>query len=744
MEKELNELETRRDSDEKEKHSHQSINNEKSNLVIIPLRIIAFLTLVAGIFALVYEVQYFQDFSVQIYFGRLIATVIGFAVLFLSYTNPGRMKTIFLVHLLLLSIIGSFVSIIYFIPSTLFFNSHILALVIFTIALFLSWETQQQIIVAIYYNILFSGAILFNDNSIYFLPNMYATVLFVLFVSAVSVIASSVNYKLRKAALKKSYEAREIFENSNEGIFRAKMNGEFILANPSFIEMIGYKDNPDILRTLKLENVFWNMDDFIEFKKRIKERSKIKNYRTGFRRNGDVKLMVNLNARAMLNQNNDIDFIEGSMQDITEIYNAELLKSEAMQELNIARQRAEQSAKESMEISEFKTAFFAKLNHDLRTPISSILGFLSLIEEDLFKNKAELKEFTQKIKIATEQLLELMENNLIVSKIKAGKLELESHVFNLREEIQKVKLLLENDLLNRNLNLTIRIDNNLPTSLIGDFVWYKQILINLLTNAIKFTEKGSITLSIKLIELKGDKLRFETVVEDTGVGIPDDKLDSIFEPYVQLKVSGYRGKGAGLGLQICRELVHLMSGSIKVTSNMGSGSTFTFDVEMKTDREAKTIAETWDKNIADSYTEHPIKKDIVNDILDDVKRKIILLVEDDPVNQKIEFMTLNKFGYEVETVANGFEAVEQIKSRKYDMIVMDMRMPKLDGLSATKMIRNLDDLKNKIPIIAVTAYASSEDRKKCLDAGMNDYISKPIDLRYFKLTIDKWMKGDYH
>ena len=223
------------------------LDQENKKLLRTPLQIIAGIVLIAGSFALIFEIYYFAQFSFELYFGRLIATVVGFTVFVLTFFNVAQKRPALFVHILLLTIIGSFASVIYQIPKTLFVNSQLLALVIFTSALFLNWDLKNQIILAIYYNLIFAASILLSDHSIFFLPNIYALVIFVMIISIMSLLATSINYRLRHRVLEKTFEANEIIDNSAEGIFKANLAGEISLVNPAFVEMMEFNSVEKLL-----------------------------------------------------------------------------------------------------------------------------------------------------------------------------------------------------------------------------------------------------------------------------------------------------------------------------------------------------------------------------------------------------------------------------------------------------------------------------------------------------------------
>lgn len=267
-------------------NKNEYLQQETSNFLATPLKIISLLIAVSGLFAMLFEVKYQADYSLNIYITRLLSTIIAFTVLILTYTHIGYKKSIFLVHLLLVVIITSSAYMIYLMPKTLVVNSQIVGLMIFTSALFFSWEMKNQIFVAIYYNLVFAFAILLNDHSIYFLPNMYESVLFVIFLSIMSVIGSAVNYKLRLQLAENSYNIeksekkfRSIFNNSFEGIFQSTIEGKFITVNPALIKLLGYETKEELMDLDIKNDILKYSEERDIITKKLKENGEIRNYR---------------------------------------------------------------------------------------------------------------------------------------------------------------------------------------------------------------------------------------------------------------------------------------------------------------------------------------------------------------------------------------------------------------------------------------------------------------------------------
>lgn len=547
------------------------IDKNKKNLVINPLRHIALFTIVAGIYALIFEVKYFSDFSINVYFGRLLATLLGFIILLLTYTKFGRKHAIGLIHVLLISIILSFASIIYMLPKTLFVNSHLLALTIFTTALFLSWDTKNQIIVAIYYNLIFSASILFNDSTIYYLPNFFSTVIFVLMISILSIGATSINSKLRENLISKSLEIKEIFNNSIEGIFRIKHNGEIVSANKSFWSLFKISKENNLLN---IKDIFIDEDGFKKIQSHLEKNGSIKDFILKF----DHSTKTSYLSFNMRKSNLDENVYDGSILDVTDKEISKKRQREAFLKLKKAKALLQKQNNEILTQSENKIQFLAKINHDLKTPINSISLILDMIETDILSSKDELKEYTTAAKISTQSILNTLDKYLDFTKIEAGKLELENEVFTIHELIKECNILLQPLAISQEISLIFKTDANIPNLVEGDMIHYKQIVMNLVNNGIKFTNTGYVKIHLKKGYEDNDTVEVITEVVDTGIGIPKEKIEQLFAPYSQVNSKRDSANGSGLGLLISREFVNLLGGKIHVESEEGKGTKFTFNV----------------------------------------------------------------------------------------------------------------------------------------------------------------------
>lgn len=724
------------------------IKEENKRQLIPPFRSIATFAATAGGIALIFEVIYFAEHSLQLYISRVTSVLLALILLALSYTKSGKKHPAILVHILLLSIVASFGVMIYFEPATLAFNSHIIGLIIFTAALFLSWEVKHQVIVAIYYNIIFISSVLSTSPSISSISNLIESLVLVLIISVIAIVASYINYKLRQEALLKSYEValsekkfRNIFENSTEGVFQILPTGKFTAVNPAFVKILGYTTEDDVYKLNFIDNLFTRKADWDLLHKLLEKQGKVRNYRVQFLKKDGTEITVRINIRITVDEDEDITYYEGSIQDITQQVHAENERQKALEALRQEKLKSDIAAQKAQQESYYKTKFLASMSHEVRTPMNSVMGFLTLIENDLFESKEELKTFARDARLAAESLLDIINNILDISKIEAGKMELDIVEFDIRDEIHKVYSIMGQTARQKGIELEEEVDPEIPEKIYGDPTRYRQIVLNLVGNAIKFTDEGKVKITVTQNSRTINTVEIITSVEDTGHGIPPEKLPLLFEPYVQVKSKKDRKEGSGLGLVISKEFVKLMGGDIKVESKVGIGSKFYFNAFFKlqpADEKEKLsveIPETIETKTQEIKTEEKLSEK--------KQRKKLLLVEDNPISQNLESKILREVGYDVEAVSNGYEAIEAVKSGLYDLVLMDVEMTDMDGITATKKIREIPGHIGQIPIIAVTAHSSMKDREKCLAAGMNDYISKPINIHFLKLTIDQWLERPY-
>lgn len=726
------------------------IREETGKYLVTPLKVIALMVAISGIFAMIFEVRHHSEFAFQIYFVRLSATLVAFIILvFLSSKNATK-YSIILVHILLLTIIISSSIMILLIPTSLIVNSQIVGLMIFTSAMFLNWEIKNQILVAIYYNLVFAVAILFNDHQIYFLPNMFESLIFVLFLSLLSVLGSAINFRMRLQIAENAFRIelsekkfRDIFNNSIDGIFQSTYEGKFITVNHSLVKMLGY-ESPEELMITNVNDYYKNTEDREKLIKELKQYGSVEDYQLQFVDRNKKDLSVKLNARIVSDDDNVKYYYEGTMRDVTSELEAFEKRKQAELELKSEKEKSDALAKEALKLSSAKSRFLANMSHEIRTPMNGILGFLSLIESDSYSDKEELNNFVKNAKLSAESLLETINAVLDLSKIEAGKLELEKLNFNLKKIIEQAISIISPKAKEKSLDITIETIDTKELNFVGDPTKLRQIYLNLLSNAIKFTQQGEIKIAVTLESLKNDCVRVHNAIVDTGIGIPADKINELFKPFSQ--IDGTEGKnfgGTGLGLVICKEFTNLMEGDISVRSIEGQGSQFNFSVLLK----KQPFAANQQQEVSGSVSNVGIvsTQSLETDLkkYSEKRKKIqILLAEDNLINQKVVIRMLNSAGYQADAVMNGEQAVRVFGQKNYDLILMDVQMPEMDGFTATKKIREMEPPKNNVPIIAITAHALVGDREKCIEAGMNDYISKPVVAKEIVLLIDKLLKLD--
>ncbi len=385
--------------------------------------------------------------------------------------------------------------------------------------------------------------------------------------------------------------------------------------------------------------------------------------------------------------------------------------------LVLAKENAENSAK-------IKEEFLANMSHEIRTPMNGIIGMKDLLEKT--KLDEEQQSLLNNINISAENLLVIINDILDYSKIEAGKMSIESVRFDLHKVFINLNEIFKDKAEELDLQLLFEIDKNVPNYVIGDKVRLSQILINLIGNAIKFTKEGSIKVLAYLEKENNhtNSIGFEVI--DTGIGIPSEKINTIFQSFNQAKASTTREYGGtGLGLTISKQLVELQGGSINVKSKEGEGSRFLFNIIFKKAETQKHLKETKkdDKDIKYSYNR-------------EIK---ILVAEDNKINQILIRKVLEKNNFNATIAEDGSIAIKKLEENTYDILLLDLHMPVLDGYETAKQIRASDTSYTNIPIIALTAAAIVDEQKKCMDLGMNEYITKPFKQKELFETIDKYI-----
>ncbi len=398
--------------------------------------------------------------------------------------------------------------------------------------------------------------------------------------------------------------------------------------------------------------------------------------------------------------------ISGTVQDITE------------------RKLAEERIREA---AAMKDQFLANMSHELRTPINGVMGMADLLDKTVLDEEQAM--WVSYIGESAQHLLSVLNDVLDFSAIGSGSVSIEPAAFNLRHTIESSGKLVETMALNKELNLSVAVESDLPEMLVGDVGRIRQILLNLMGNAIKFTEQGWININISQVKNDAQSCHVKFSVKDSGIGIPLDKQTMVFEKFSQVDGSLTRKfGGTGLGLAISKDLVEIMGGEVGLQSQEGEGTEIWFVLPLEHHKE---IAEDLPRNLPDAI---PFASSLV--------RARILLVEDNPINQLFTKKSLEKLGFLVDVANNGEEALSLVQQASYGVVLMDCQMPVMDGYEATHRIRRLGQKYEELPIIALTAHALAGDRNKCLEAGMDDYMTKPFVGAGLIQFIQKWLKLD--
>jgi len=384
--------------------------------------------------------------------------------------------------------------------------------------------------------------------------------------------------------------------------------------------------------------------------------------------------------------------------------------------IEIQNEALVQAKEQAINSAQIKEQFLANMSHEVRTPMNAIVGMTNLLLDTTVDG--EQSEYLRHIKTSADNLLVIINDILDFSKIEAGKIEFEAIPFSLYDSFENLRRTFNFKLKEKNLYLNIKKNNDVPDYFIGDQIRLNQVLLNLIGNAIKFTDKGGITVKVEKDSETPENIVLNFKVQDTGIGIPKDKLDYIFLSFNQATSETNRKYGGtGLGLTISKQLIELQNGKIWVESETGKGSSFFFTIPfLKTN--PPNLNEIQNLKF-DNSTQ--VSKEIIQEAN-------ILIIEDNQLNLLLATTILKKHSFNnIHTAENGQTAVEMIKKFDYDVILMDLHMPVMDGYEATKFIRsNMSEKKRLIPIIALTAAAIKGEKEKCMEAGMNDYISKPF------------------
>lgn len=493
---------------------------------------------------------------------------------------------------------------------------------------------------------------------------------------------------------------------------------------------MGYRDGIEILISVFITDINNNKALLFKFTKIPSD----KNYLFGNEFFDEFNLKTSENGELIvegfsyLSSAGDImkdDFIERIRKELSTPSRKELMNE--LEKKNDELVTYAQGLKEAKNIAEeaakAKADFLANMSHEIRTPMNAIMGMIYLIQKTDLNEKQ--RDYIDKIQASSQHLLGIINDILDFSKIEAGKCEIEKIDFKLDQVLDNVEALIGEKCLSKGIKLIFDIDPELPNNLKGDPLRIGQVLINYANNAVKFTECGEIIIKIKKEEEVFQNnciVKFE--VKDTGIGITEEQKSKLFQPFQQADTSTTRKYGGtGLGLVISKQLALLMDGEVGAESEVGKGSTFWFTVKLAINR---------------SMGEENKPLNINKNSVETIEEARILLVEDNDLNQQVAIEILEDFGFFIDVAENGEIAVKKVSEEQYDIVLMDMQMPVMDGVEATKEIRK-NPKYISLPIIAMTANAMASDRERCIQAGMNDHITKPIDPKELFSTLLKWI-----
>lgn len=538
------------------------------------------------------------------------------------------------------------------------------------------------------------------------------------FYGAIGIMRDITNQKIAERRIKESEnKIRIILDNSAAAITLTDENERIVSWNSYTEHLLGYKRKD--LYLMPVSSLYPPQEWAKIRSENIRKTGSKHHLQTKVLLKSGRVMDIDLSINVLKDTNGKILGSVGIMQDITE-------QKQFQQMLLKAKLAAE-------EANNAKSLFLANMSHEVRTPMSTIMGMLDLTLDTQLS--PEQKDNLGVAKDAADNLLSLLSDILDLSRVEAGKINLECIEFSLPHIVQSVCKGLSVLARNKDLELTWSIDSKVPELLEGDPIRLRQVLVNLINNAIKFTSKGKIDTKVNASSVSGEECQLLFSVTDTGIGIPKDKQEIIFNTFTQADDSTTRRYGGtGLGLAISKRLVEMMGGRIWVESEESKGSTFFFSAVFKYKKEIFKRMDVSEEKVVPAHEKQPLARGIPN--------LRILLAEDNLVNQKIAARILEKQGWRVDTAVNGQEVLALLARESFDLILMDAQMPILDGLETTRIIRENEKKTGQyIPIVALTARAMEEDRPKCLAAGMDDYVVKPIDrLKLFEVIENTFKK----
>ncbi|NDK55244.1 PAS domain S-box protein [Pontibacter fetidus] len=534
----------------------------------------------------------------------------------------------------------------------------------------------------------------------------------------VSAIALDITDKKKsQLALAQNEEKfRNIFESFQDIYYRTSLSGPLELVSPSVKQVLGYTQEEVLGKDITFLYVY--PEERQRMQQFVKEHRIIRDYEIQMYRKDGSQITVLADARLMYNKDNQPIALEGVIRDVTELKRTQL-------ELLQAKEEAENLLK-------VKTQFLANMSHELRTPMNGIIGMIDLLTH--INTDPEQQEYIDTLRKSSDALLAILNDILDLSKIQAGKLVLHESSVDLHDTLGKIHSLFANRAQQKDLNFTYNISPETPRYVLTDETRLLQVLSNLTSNAIKFTNAGevSITVDSELLNKKKEEYMLHVRVKDSGIGISAEDQQLLFTDFTQLDNSSTKTfGGTGLGLAISRQLTSIMGGEIGVESKANDGSTFWFKIRVRKADDAAVAAQQLRLKELNAEVE----------VLEN--SPYVLLVDDNQINQKVAQKQLERLNCRTDIASNGYEAIELATTNNYNIIFMDIQMPEMDGVTATKHIKDIlaEDCP---PIVAMTAYSMKDDADKFMNQGMDDYVPKPVKSKDLLAVISKWEKSEWY
>ena len=514
--------------------------------------------------------------------------------------------------------------------------------------------------------------------------------------------------KESKIELEQNYALmHDFYENTPIGFHSIDIEGNILDINNIELEWLGYK-REEIVGVMNFREITVRSEESLEQLLGDLIRSgRLNNIEGTFIRKDGTLMPIMTNSRLIYDEDGQIKSIRVAVMNFSE-------KKKIEDELKRAKELAEHTSMQ-------KDQFVANVSHEIRTPLNAILSFSKLLVQTPLNDRQ--KEYINNIHTGSENLLTIINDILDFSKIEAGVLRIERVPFNLKNTIATVEQMFRYKAEEKGLDFEITLSDQIPEIIVGDPNRLVQMLVNLLGNAFKFTEKGKIALGVSMLIQVEKNVRLLFKVEDTGAGIPVSKLKEIFKRFGQVSTDSTRKYGgAGLGLTITKQLADLQDGTVRVKSKEGEGSSFMIEIPYKIGSHGMELNHDADEGDY-NFSEMDIS---------------ILVAEDNPTNRRIFELQFNNWGLTADFANNGKVAVDMLREKKYDIVLMDIQMPEMDGYTASNIIREELDL--SIPIIAITAHVFSGELEKCISYGMNDYLSKPIKERELFALLKQYLQ----